>query len=195
MSVFFIADTHFHHKNIIKYCNRPFENAYQMNKALIKNWNLRVSKEDTVYVLGDFAFCGSEELKKLVRKLNGTKYLILGNHDKGYQRYLDAGFKKVYDCPIIIDNFWILSHKPMFVNESMPYVNIFGHVHDNPTYASYGPNFFCVSADRINFTPISFKEIEDRLEYCHANDCIVTLKSFITKEDIYSQMSFSEVFN
>ena len=59
MKTFFIADTHFGHKNIIKYCNRPFANIEEMNETLIENWNKAVSAEDAVYILGDFAYCTS----------------------------------------------------------------------------------------------------------------------------------------
>jgi calcineurin-like phosphoesterase family protein len=48
--IFFTADQHFGHKNIIKYCNRPFSSVEEMNKVMIDRWNEIVGKEDTVYV-------------------------------------------------------------------------------------------------------------------------------------------------
>ncbi len=77
---YFIADTHFNHENIIKYCNRPFKNSKEMNEYIISKWNSVVTKDDIVYHLGDVGFGSTEELKKLVSSLNGTKILIRGNH-------------------------------------------------------------------------------------------------------------------
>lgn len=78
MKYFIIADTHFGHKNIIKYCNRPFKTIEEMDETLIKNWNEVVSKEDTVLHLGDVFLCGKEKAKQIMSRLNGKKILIKG---------------------------------------------------------------------------------------------------------------------
>lgn len=52
---YFIADMHFNHENIIRYCNRPFENSNEMNEYIIK-WNSVVTENDIVYHLGDVGF-------------------------------------------------------------------------------------------------------------------------------------------
>lgn len=160
MKTFIIADTHFGHSNIIKYCNRPFTNVEDMDNQLIKNWNNAVSKNDAVYHLGDFALGNIEKITEYRSKLNGKIFLIMGNHD-GYniKKYYEAGFEKVYDKPIIYQDFFILSHKPLSITENMPYINIFGHVHNNPKYKSIGGNSFCVSIERINYKPILFNDI------------------------------------
>lgn len=54
--IYFIADTHFYHENIIKYCNRPFKNSKQMNEYIVNKWNSVVTKDDIVYHLGDVGF-------------------------------------------------------------------------------------------------------------------------------------------
>ena len=54
--IFFTSDTHFWHVNIIKYCNRPFETIEEMNETIIEKWNSKISKDDIVFNLGDFAF-------------------------------------------------------------------------------------------------------------------------------------------
>ena len=95
MKTFFTADTHFWHKNVIEYCNRPWSTVEEMNHGLITNWNTIVCPEDTVWVLGDFAFCGSQKLTEITKALNGTKNLIIGNHDwKNFKphRYKELGF-------------------------------------------------------------------------------------------------------
>ena len=78
MTVFFTADTHLGHKNIITSTNRPFESVAAMDSAIVKRWNERVTPQDLVYHLGDFAFDDHEPYLEL---LNGQKHLILGNHD------------------------------------------------------------------------------------------------------------------
>ena len=47
--VWITSDSHFSHVNIIKYCNRPFDNVETMNETIIKNWNNAVSKDDLVF--------------------------------------------------------------------------------------------------------------------------------------------------
>ena len=102
---------------------------------MISLWNETVGPQDIIYILGDFANGNLETIKNLVSQLNGYKILIKGNHDiLSYKEYLEAGFNEVYFYPIIVDDFWIMSHEPMYINMNMPYANIFGHVHANPIY-------------------------------------------------------------
>jgi calcineurin-like phosphoesterase family protein len=89
MNTFFTSDTHFGHANIIKYCKRPFADTQEMDNTLIHNWNAIVRPKDTVYHLGDFAVGGGPAAPYL-RRLNGTIYFCLGNHDKRLVKaYLD----------------------------------------------------------------------------------------------------------
>ena len=156
--IYFIADTHFSEENIMWYENRPFPDVTEMNDELLIRWNGVVNQDDEVYVLGDFGADGQE--KSILNQLNGKKYLIKGNHDvKSNEYYREAGFEEVYDHPIIIRDFWILSHEPLYVNRNMPYANIFGHVHDSPIVKTYSEHHYCVSVERINYTPISLDDI------------------------------------
>lgn len=157
--IWFIADTHFNHKNIIDYCSRPFADVAEMNETIITNWNSVVQPRDCVWMLGDFCLGSAAVMRSLVERLNGHKNLIIGNHDNlrvnDYRDY----FKTVSPLPVIWNEFFVLSHSPIFIPENSPYVNIFGHVHNNPNFKSVSPNGFCASVERINYTPIEFCEI------------------------------------
>ena len=157
--IYFIADTHFGEDRILRYENRPFDNARHMDDEMIKRWNKTVDIDDVVYILGDFGAVGYEA--EILSKLNGNKILVKGNHDtKSNDEYRSYGFKEVYDCPIIIDGFWILSHDALYVNENMPYANLFGHVHNSPIIKDYSKQHYCVSVERIDYTPILFDKIK-----------------------------------
>ena len=159
---YFIADTHFGHDAIIRYENRPFKDTKNQEEYLIKNWNDIVKPEDTVYVLGDFGMSDSkEETERLCRMLNGNKILVMGNHDtQEPEWYRQCGFKEASPWPIIYQNFWILSHEPLYINENMPYANVYGHVHANPTYKDASRQSVCVCVERTEYKPISFEAIQ-----------------------------------
>lgn len=94
---YFTADLHFFHKQVISYCNRPFYSVEEMNKKLIENWNKTVRKNDIIYILGDFAFCGIEKTKLIVSHLNGDKRFVKGNHDPSSKKLFEIGFTQVYE--------------------------------------------------------------------------------------------------
>lgn len=161
--IYFIADTHFSDSAILRYENRPFGSVEEMNETIIANWNKTVSDTDEVYLLGDLG--GGERIVDILSALNGTKYLVKGNHDtQSNADYRDAGFAEVYDKPVILENFWILSHEPLYVCENMPYANIFGHVHNSPLYKDFSRQHYCVSVERIGYTPVAFEEIIERVK-------------------------------
>jgi len=78
--IFFTSDHHFWHANVIKYCTRPFATVEEMNEMMVKYWNETVGPDDTVYCLGDFSMA-FRSVEVYTRRLNGTKYLVPGNHD------------------------------------------------------------------------------------------------------------------
>lgn len=165
MSIFITSDSHFGHKNIIQYENRPFADIEEMNSKMIELWNQTVKPDDIVYHLGDVApFKKETYITAIVKQLNGDKRLILGNHDReegGIEKFLRIGFTKVYDNPIIIENFIILSHEPMYMpsNNDTPYRWIFGHVHGDEAYKTLSHNSACACVERWNYKPINLKEI------------------------------------
>lgn len=166
---FFIADTHFGEESILRYENRPFADAAEMDEAMIKKWNETVSPQDTVWHLGDFGAEGHEA--ETLSRLNGRVLLIKGNHDAGSgEYYRRVGFAEAYDLPVLFEGFWLLSHEPLYVNINMPYANIFGHVHASPLIKDLSPQHFCACVERTGYAPISFDEIKRAVAAAGAAD-------------------------
>lgn len=156
---YFISDLHFSHQNIIKYCGRPWDNYKGMNAALISKWNSVVTETDEVYVLGD-VFLGSHhnELHGIMNRLNGTKFLILGNHDLLTPwQYIECGFRSVHThLEVEIKDMKInLIHDPApacGVEQCNPHPWLHGHLHG---LKINNPNLFNVSVECNNYTPVS----------------------------------------
>lgn len=95
-NIYFTSDYHIGHANVIKFSNRPFQDVNHMHRVLINNYNATVGTNDICYFLGDMGFGKGEQIKKILSKLNGTKILIIGNHDKkGRQFWTSCGFVTV----------------------------------------------------------------------------------------------------
>jgi hypothetical protein len=77
----FTADTHFGHSNIIRHCTRPFGTVEEMDASLIATWNAVVRKDDDIWHLGDFAYRAAKAPADYLRRLNGRKHFVWGNHD------------------------------------------------------------------------------------------------------------------
>lgn len=153
MKVFVIADTHFGHENIIKYCNRPFNSIEEMNSTIIKNWNETVSNRDVVIHLGDVGLGSKQYISNIIKQLNGKKILIMGNHDNwSEQTYRDMGFNTVSRFPILYYNFYLCSHAPLILSETTPYFNLYGHVHNDSRYIDNATSS-CYCVERIGYRP------------------------------------------
>lgn len=167
MKEYVLADTHFGHANIIKYCNRPFKDVQEMDEALITNWNKVIKGDDKVYLLGDFIFGNRDYVRYILSRLNGYKVLVMGNHDfrvsKSVKFWMDAGFNEVSKQPIIIYDNIILQHQPMelmHTNEDFYY--IYGHVHNSEFTG--GKTSACVSAELLDYTPKRLSEVINEID-------------------------------
>lgn len=165
---FVISDTHFGHANIMGYCQRPFATVEEMDEAMIANWNAVVRPQDKVYHLGDVAI-KRESLSK-VRRLNGHKYLIAGNHDIFDVRdYLDAGFEKVMGVKVF--DGVIFTHIPLHpVSVERFKANVHGHIHNSP---SYGFPHINVSVEVVNYTPVPMESILSTIEQSSSATAVV----------------------
>lgn len=157
--IYVTADTHFGDENIIRFEGRPFSSVKEMDEALIYSWNVMVKKEDEVWHLGDFSIQGMEEY--YLNQLHGKTFLIKGNHDLlSNEEYRKMGFAEVYDHPVILDGFWMMSHEPLYVTRNAPYANIFGHVHGSPRYADVSCRHFIACVERTGYKPLPFEEVK-----------------------------------
>lgn len=165
-NIFFIADTHFGHKNIIKFENehRPFVSIEEHDEKLIENWNSVVTHKDIVWHLGDVAF--SNPSFNLLDRLNGRKYLCMGNHDAQYgakkflKYFRDVMATKEFDGHI-------LSHIPVHTSQFWRYRgNIHGHTHHKVVALDESfddARYACVSVEQVGLTPVPYEIINRRL--------------------------------
>lgn len=187
--IFFTSDTHFGHVNIMKFCKRPFGDIGEHDGTLIDNWNSVVPKDGLVFHLGDFGFCSYTYMIDILRQLNGTKVLIIGNHDwKNLIRHKD----KIYGDTTLSKEFAYISQQ-LFINidgykiylNHFPFlcmdgvygkeskkIQLFGHVHsapdskglDMPRLEMLFKNAqYDVGVDNNNYRPISFSQVLSKL--------------------------------
>ncbi len=171
--VFFTSDTHFNHSNIIRFCRRPFKDVNCMNETLIGNWNSVVGTDDVIFHLGDFCLGGAAEWTRILDRLNGRIYLILGNHD---MKNIRQGFLERFEhvtqqmCIEVKRQQIVLNHNP-FLCYGGSYAKtwqLFGHVHsgpyntglDKPRLKMLFPTQYDVGVDNNSFFPVAYEEVE-----------------------------------
>lgn len=130
--LFFTGDTHFRHKNILKYCptTRPYPSIEEHDEALIERWNSVVSPSDLVYHLGDVAFAPPEVSEKILQRLNGRIHLILGNHDRKLPRGRFVEVSTYADITVNRTHF-VLFHFPIESWDRVHHgaIHLHGHTH------------------------------------------------------------------
>jgi calcineurin-like phosphoesterase family protein len=169
INYWFTSDTHYGHKNIIKYAERPFQSVEEMDQTMIANWNALVQPDDVVYHLGDFAFTNITRTLRVLEQLKGYKILTFGNHDRELRKHADFLKKwgrtgdlldlKINDQPITLCHYamrvWNKSHFGAW--------HLYGHSHgtlyDDPNALSTD-----VGVDPNSFTPVSFAQIAERMK-------------------------------
>jgi calcineurin-like phosphoesterase family protein len=168
--IFFTSDHHFGHTNIIKFCDRPFKSVEEMNETLIERWNEKIKPEDEVYHLGDFAMNSDTELvAKILDRLNGTKYLIVGNHEgpalnhrkkfKWIKEYFELKVNDA-DCKNGVQRI-ILFHYAMRVwrSDFRGTWHLYGHSHGNLPDKEDSLSFD-IGVDCHDFYPLSYNEVK-----------------------------------
>ena len=132
------SDLHFGHANIMKFCpvtRAGFRDVNHMDETMIQEWNRDVAAEDEVFILGDVAFHPAQKATEIMRRLNGTKILIEGNHDVKALNdpSFRACFKEVHKYLRYNHNGQLVCmfHFPILEWDQMHRgaVHFFGHVH------------------------------------------------------------------
>lgn len=162
---YYIADTHFGHENIMRLSNRPFKSVDEMDQTIIDNWNNKVTNKDTVYILGDLCFRAGKEPEYYLKKLNGKKVLIIGNHDGVIMkniRNLSKYFEEITPYKEINDNGSkiVMCHYPLvewngYFRDAL---HFYGHIHNNTGNKAYSimkdmKNAYNVGVDILEFAP------------------------------------------
>lgn len=163
---FYISDTHFSHRNIIKFLDengnriRPFDSLEEMDNLIIENWNSTISPNDTVVHLGDVVI--NRKSLSILNNLNGRKILIRGNHDifklKDYLPYFDD----IRAIEVKPKSKVIFSHVPIHPDSIKEgWVNIHGHTHQR----SLNDNrYFNISIEVMDYMPIEWNDLLERVE-------------------------------
>jgi calcineurin-like phosphoesterase family protein len=169
--IYFTADQHFFHSNIVKYTHRDFQNFDEMNSVIIERYNNVVTDDDIVYHIGDISMLSNlnaSSLESIVSRLKGRKILVLGNHDTLRPfTYVRMGFESIHTSLVIeykdvdSDGFPIkkilLVHDPAFVKNYKNFdFALCGHVHISFKHLS---NVINVGVDVWKFTPVSIVDI------------------------------------
>ena len=180
MTRFYSSDLHLGHSNIIKYGNRPFANADEMDEFLITTHNQYVRPEDHWSNLGDVTMSRGGQVQqdafiRLMKRFNGHKRLYLGNHDHfPIKTYIEAGFEKIY-ATWRDESGLIFSHFPLHPSSlGSATANVHGHVHQNPSpvpavYVGKDQKvwikpYINISVEVTDYRPISHEEIMERVK-------------------------------
>ena len=141
-NIFYAADLHFGHKNILRLCSRPFSSVEEMDDAIVARWNAKVKPDDIAYIVGDVSMKNAKYAVQRLQSMNGEKHLIIGNHDRHLLKSEEfrACFVERTNYAYIRDNGRevVLCHYPFAEWDGMYHgtYHVYGHIHNskNDTY-------------------------------------------------------------
>jgi len=168
----FTADEHLGHKNIIEYCNRPFDNAKEMNNCIIDRHNEVVKDNDIVIHCADFTIENREKAEAYIRRLKGRQHIFLrGSHDywlKGTHSH-EIWEKKIGG------NYFVACHYLMYTWPRSHYGSFlcFGHSHGK--IKPFGKQHD-VGVDNNNFYPISSEQLVEIMKTRPNNPNLISNK-------------------
>ena len=168
--IWVISDTHLNHENILKFTDkdgkiiRDFHDIHHMNEYIIDRWNKLIRPQDKVYHLGDVYFGPKDKAEEILKRLNGKKRLILGNHDVIYgNNILQRYFQKIYLWRKWGNEGLLMSHVPVHLSvlgesrfSGKKFINIHGHIHQNDS--PEGP-YVNVCVEKTDYCPVHIEEL------------------------------------
>ena len=170
-AIFLVSDTHFGHAGVCRFtCDdgvtkiRPWTDPEEMDEEMVQRWNERVGKNDKVYHLGDVVI--NRKALGIMRRLNGDKVLIRGNHDIFRDDEYRQHFRELRAYHVL--NGMILSHIPLHPESLGRFgVNIHGHTHQRRVMNNGEIDFryHCVCVEQTDFAPILFEDVIRRIEF------------------------------
>jgi len=167
--IYFTADLHLGHANVIRYCDRPFLSVEDMDAGLIRNWNTTVSRCDEVYILGDLTMKPPAAAHQYLTALNGHKYMIRGNHDRFLDRFesYETDFELIKEYYVLKHEGrkFVLFHYPIFewADFYRGAIHLYGHVHNAQASEKRLINLagpaFNVGVDCNDYRPMSIEDV------------------------------------
>lgn len=179
--IWLTSDLHFCHSREFLYKPRGFENIYDMNTAIVSNWNNTVAMEDDVYILGDLMLNNNDEGLKLLKSLKGKIHVVRGNHDTDVRW---QAYKNCWNIIELADALYLkykkyhfyLTHYPCYTGnlekESLHQMtlNLSGHTHSKDKFFNDLPFIYNVACDAHNCTPVHIDDIvidmHNKVEEC-----------------------------
>lgn len=174
--IFVTSDLHFNHDKDFIWQPRGYANIKEMNEDIVRKWNLRVDKTDTVYVLGDIMLGNDiDEGMRLFNSLNGEKIIILGNHDSTsrIEAYQESGYETDWAKLIKYKGYnFYLSHYPTLTANADDFkrglkgrvINLCGHSHTKNALADMDKGIiYHVEMDAHHCLPVQLDKIIDEI--------------------------------
>jgi len=152
--LFFWSDTHHGHKKVIEYTGRPFTDLNHMHEQLIQNYNSIVGPSDIVVWIGDISFASTNNANEWLKRFNGYKILVVGNHDIDHGKLKQLDFDEIHTS-ITFDDF-IVTHHPWYNMLPEGFRNIHGHMHNRPFNFE---NHYCACVELIDYKPINLNDL------------------------------------
>lgn len=176
--IFYISDLHLYHGNLLHprdestmatnlKARKQFSSVDEMHELIKRNWNEKVTDDDTVYILGDLGVYHADEIADFINSLTGTKILIKGNLDRwnlNESKRLRRAFADIRSYMVIKDrdDQVVLFHYPIeqWDGYYRGYYHVHGHTHGDQNLSTI-PGRFEVCVEVTDYTPMTLEELKN----------------------------------